>query len=309
MSNQSFNLPHLPSFPKIFHIGERQITELFNGVVEITEKVDGSQFNFGKDKEGELVYRSKGQDLTYRPTPKMFELADNYIHSIDHKIPMDTYFFCEFLNKPHHNVLNYERVPKNNLYLFGVMEGQVFVNDASTLYKYADSLGIERPNILFSGLVNTIEELEVYLLFNSILGREIVEGIVVKNYNQCAVITSNLILPMAMGKYVNEKYKERHNKDWKQSKSRKGKLEMFIQSFRSEARWQKAVQHLREADKLEGAPRDIGNLIKEIAVDLTEEEAGNIKEGLYKIFKKDIVRAAQGGFPEWYKEQLAKQAF
>jgi hypothetical protein len=39
------------AFPKILHIGNKQISDLFDGVVEITEKVDGSQLGFGVDVE------------------------------------------------------------------------------------------------------------------------------------------------------------------------------------------------------------------------------------------------------------------
>ena len=43
----------LSPFPKIFQIGDRYISRLFNGVVEVTEKVDGSQFSFlVTDKDG-----------------------------------------------------------------------------------------------------------------------------------------------------------------------------------------------------------------------------------------------------------------
>lgn len=36
------------AFPKILHIGNKQISDLFDGVVEVTEKIDGSQLGLGK---------------------------------------------------------------------------------------------------------------------------------------------------------------------------------------------------------------------------------------------------------------------
>lgn len=42
------------AFPKILHIGNKQISDLFDGVVEVTEKIDGSQLGLGKIN-GELV--------------------------------------------------------------------------------------------------------------------------------------------------------------------------------------------------------------------------------------------------------------
>ena len=69
----------ISSFPKIFHIGENFIQNLFCGPVEISEKIDGSQWSFGIDKDGQEVRRSKGEDLTNNAVPKMFQLAEEQI--------------------------------------------------------------------------------------------------------------------------------------------------------------------------------------------------------------------------------------
>lgn len=298
----------IKSYPKIFHIGERFVENLFEGEVEITEKVDGSQWDFGIDKDEELVMRSHGQDLTNLVVPKMFEIAKEQTDRIEkilrEKDWKDIYFYSEFLSTPHHNVLNYERVPKNNLYLFGVMEGEKFVSDFDKLCWYADQLEIERPKLLYKGEVKDVKTLEDLLKNDSILGKVKVEGIVVKNYNQPTILTSNLILPLCMGKYVREDFKEKHAKDWKKGHTSKGKLELFISQFQAEARWQKAIQHLEEKGELENSPRDIGKLMKEVQEDLEEEEKENIKDGLYKIFRGDILRTSTRGLPEWYKKKL-----
>jgi len=83
----------------------------------------------------------------------------------------------------------------------------------------------------------------------------------------------------------------------------------FIKSFRTEARWRKAVQHLQEKGELEGGPRDIGKLMKEINTDIEQEEIEEIKNFFCKHFLKQIKRTAGAGFPEWYKDQLLKKAF
>jgi len=46
------------AFPKIFAIGTDYISNIFDDEVEITEKIDGSQFAFGK-VNGELFMRIK----------------------------------------------------------------------------------------------------------------------------------------------------------------------------------------------------------------------------------------------------------
>lgn len=86
-------------------------------------------------------------------------------------------------------------------------------------------------------------------------------------------------------------------------------IEFMVGIYRNEARWEKAVQHLRDAGKLQGAPQDIGPLIKEFQTDLMEECAAEIKEKLYEYALPKILRGASAGLPEFYKAKLAKQQF
>ena len=41
----------IPAYPKIFSIGSPYVPNLFKGRVEVTEKIDGSQFTFGLNNE------------------------------------------------------------------------------------------------------------------------------------------------------------------------------------------------------------------------------------------------------------------
>jgi len=298
------------AFPKIFHVGESMIQNLFKGKVEITEKVDGSQFDFGIDKDGEIVMRSHGQDLTYASIPNMFQEAVDQVERLRPFITAnfrDVYFYCEYLQKAYHNVLTYGRIPKNHLYLFGVYKDGKYISDYQDLWGYADSLEIERVNLLDNLEVKNSQEIEKYLDTESILGNTKIEGIVIKNYNEPSM-RGSFFIPISMGKYVSEQFKEQHS-GWKYQHTSKGKLQLYIDSFRTEARWQKAVQHLREKGELEEQPKDIGKLMKEINLDIIEEEQENIKKYLYQLFIKDITRKATAGFAEWYKKQLLEKAF
>ena len=66
------------AFPKILHVGDKQISDLFDGEVEITEKLDGSQFGFGR-VDGELVIRSKGREIDLEAFDKMFGEGVAYV--------------------------------------------------------------------------------------------------------------------------------------------------------------------------------------------------------------------------------------
>ncbi len=299
------------SFPKIFPVGSDFIPDLFKGKVEVTEKIDGSQFDFEITKEGEIVMRSKGKQMFFDDYEKMFEIAVDFVDKNQEKIreilPVDTYIYGEFLGMPDHNILKYGRVPKNNVIVFGVMRGEGFVKEHAEISDWAVKLDLETVSLLYEGEVANFDELEKLMEIDSLLGNEKVEGIVVKNYLAPCII-GNLVMP-SMGKYVREDFKERHATEWGAKFSGSSKLESLIESFRTEARWHKAIQHLKEKGELINEPKDIGILLKELERDLFEEEAENIKKELFAIFKDRIARKAKAGFPEFYKKQLAERAF
>jgi len=298
----------IKTYPKIFAIGQNYIENIFDGEVEITEKLDGSLFAFAKIND-ELFFRSKGQQLFSDNCEKMFAIAVDYVNSIQDKIPNNTVYYTEYLNKPHHNTLNYNRTPINNLILFGVTdENGNFEKDYEVLKKHAEQVDIEIVPLLHKGEIKSSEQLLEFLDNDSILGGTKIEGIVVKNYNQPFLLGGQPI-PLMMGKYVSEAFKEVHHKSWGKDHSTKGKWQTFKEGFKTEARWEKGIQHLAERGELENAPKDIGKLIKEIQSDITEEEKENIKEFLWKEYGSEILRYAVGGFPQWYKEKLLKQSF
>jgi len=297
----------IKAFPKIFTIGTDYINNLFSSEVEITEKIDGSQFDFGK-LEGELYMRSKGAQIFAEAPDKMFLNAVNFITTNQANLPDNTIFYCEYLKTPKHNVLKYDRVPLNYLILFGVANGyEKFISKHSEIIDYAKEINIEAVPLIFSGIVSDIAILQSFLETKSILGGTTIEGIVAKNYSIPFLLNGQPIALMA-GKFVSEKFKEINRTNWKGEFTSRGRWELFVESFRTEARWQKAIQHLTEIGKLENAPKDIGNLIKEIQSDIESEEKENIKNHLWNEFKGDILRKAIAGFPEWYKTKLLERA-
>lgn len=292
----------IKAFPKIFQLGQKYITDIFDGEVEITEKVDGSQFVFGKI-DNKLYMRSKGKEIYEESVDKMFQKAVNYVKIIEHLIPDNTVLYCEYLQNPRHNILTYSRVPKNNLILFGVSKkGEEF----SRYYEdIAYKLSIECVPVLFEGVIDSANEVIKLLEKDSVLGNTHIEGFVVKNYSKSFML-GDIPIPIMAGKFVSEKFKEVHKKEWKKEYTSHGKYQLFLDGFRTEARWRKAVQHLREDGILDVSPRDIGKLIKEVNRDISEENIEEIKTFLWNHFGKDLLRRSTAGLPEWYKEQLLK---
>lgn len=290
------------SYPSIYALGHKAVSELLLDPVIVEEKIDGSQFSFGRF-DGELKVRSKGAQINADYPEKMFSEAVEVVKALDLK---DGWTYrAEYLKKPKHNTLAYDRIPEKHLILFDINTGEEEYLTYEQKQAEAVRLGLEVVPIFFSGVVDNPETLLGFLEKPSILGGQKIEGFVIKNYSRFGPDKKAL-----MGKYVSEAFKEVHGGEWKKNNPTTGDvLQQLILRYRTPARWQKAVQHLRERGELEQSPRDIGKLIKETQEDIEKECAEEIKEMLYAYAIKNIRRAVTGGLPEWYKQELLKLQF
>lgn len=199
----------------------------------------------------------------------------------------------------------YDRVPEKHLILFDVNPGHEEYLGPLVLAAEGSRLGLEVVPLLRWGPVGSMEEITGFLETTSILGGQKIEGIVVKNYARFGLDKKAL-----MGKYVSEKYKEVHAREWKLGNPKAGDIvAQMIDRYRTPARWQKAIQHLAERGGIEGSPRDIGPLIREVPEDVERECADEIREALWLWAWPKIRRGLNAGLPEWYKSSLAEQAF
>jgi hypothetical protein len=295
-------------YPKIVHFGE-EVTDFFKqGNLHIEEKIDGSQFRIWVDN-GKVECGSKSIDWSEeRPIDQMFLKAVNVAEKIFNNSKLtDTMIFSEFLAKPKHNTMKYERVPENNIIVFDVMQNGRFLPYDEKV-NFANSFGLEAVPRLWEGDGRKLnmEIINKLLERMSILGKENVEGLVFKNYNKIwdsGYQAGKLI----MLKYVREEFKERNKTEWK-GNTKKGLIDVIIEELKTEARWNKAIQHLKEKGELTNSPKDIGNLMKEIADDLETEEGEQIKERLLKFFFREIRVGVVKGFPEYYKTKILKEA-
>ena len=291
------------AFPKILHIGDNQILDLFEGEVEITEKIDGSQFSFGKI-DGEVITRSKGREFT--EPDKLFIPVTEYVHSIADRLPEGIWFYGETLATTRHSTLAYDRTPKNHLALFGVYETEKnLFHGYDTIKEWADKLDVDVVPLLYNGKISQSEIIKFTDTTMSYLGGQKIEGVVVKAYKNWMFL-GQIPLSIMSGKYVSERFKEVHQKDWSKLNTGKGKFDVLKEQYKTEARWHKAVQHLRDDGILTGTPKDIGALLKEVRIDIETEEKEHIKEQLYSIFKEDILKYSTHGLAQWWKEQIIK---
>jgi hypothetical protein len=291
-------------YPKSLAVGHRYLTGIFEDDVTITEKIDGSQFSFGVFKD-RLRCRSKGQQINLDAPDKMFIKAVETVKEIAGQLAKGYTYRAEYLNKPKHNVLAYDRVPEKYLIIFDIARGHEDYLSYGEMAQEAEEIGLECVPLIFHGKVTNVDFFLGLLERDSVLGGQKIEGVVAKNYDRFG--KDGKIL---MAKYVSEKFKEVHNKDWK-TKNPSG-IDVVTKlglQYHSEARFAKAVQHLKEEGVLLGEPKDIGNLIKEIKRDVLEECGVDIKEALFKWAYPKIDRMITAGFPEWYKHLLVEETF
>jgi hypothetical protein len=284
---------NLTNFGKIPALGSEGTQKIFEGDYEITEKIDGSQVCFVKNKLG-LQIISKHTDLI-KGTQKMFMEAVDYLHSIEGKIPENIIFYCEYLQKPRHNVLKYSRIPKNHLACFSMSKitpTKVIKLRQVDRSIWCGMLDIEPVRILQMKLNGGKENLEEYLDQESALGGCKIEGIVIKNYTH-----------HIKAKYVSPAFKEIAKVKTKTPKS--DNWADYKKSYVATARYDKAYIHLKEQGIITGQTSDICAIIKETQRDIIEEHKQEITEFLWRKFSKELLAGAIKDIPNWYRDKLA----
>jgi hypothetical protein len=304
------------SYPQIFNMGHRYIVDLLKSDVLVEEKVDGSQFSFGmipatEKSAGEVIngcvlrVRSKGAEMHPDAPEKMFAKGVEWIRNNAERLTPGWTYRSEYLAKPKHNALTYDRIPANHIILFDINPGEEDYLSWEVKAQEAERLGLETVPRLFHGRVESIEQFREYLTRESILGGQKIEGVVVKNY---ALFGQDK--KVLMGKFVSEAFKEVHGREWKASNPTKTDVVQFlIARFHGPARWQKAIIHLREQGKITDTPKDIGALMQEVWPDIKKEAEAEIKDVLFKWAEDQMRRGVTAGLAEWYKEELLKAQF
>lgn len=299
-------MERIPSYSSIFALGHKALGHDFlAGPVLVEEKVDGSQFSFAVNYEGQILLRSKGKDMHPDAPEKMFALGAEQVKAMAPDLTPGWTYRGEYFQKPKHNTIAYSRIPERHIILFDIDRGgQNYLNPDEKRTE-AGRLGLEVVPTFHEGPLTSLDELKTLLERESCLGGAKPEGFVIKRYDRFGEDKKTL-----MAKYVTEAFKEVHEKEWKAANpSRMDVVQGLIVKYKSEARWQKALQHLRDAGALEGSPKDIGMLLREIPNDVRKECEQDIKDALFTYAWPHIQRGITAGFPQWYKDQLAQEAF
>lgn len=321
-------------YPEIYNLGHRALSHLFDNEIEISEKFDGSQFRIFLDKEtifevgtknteGLELFKSRIEMTKSKNKHDMFDIAVEQAEKLKPELQdiINEYnlngitTYIEYLQQKHHNVLTYNRVPQNNFYLFGTTYWtDDIVKNLKTdfLIKLANRLDIEAVNVLYQGKIDNQDELKKLLETESILGGTKIEGIVIKNYQKSYPIdllsTEQYVgFPLA-GKLVREEYKEVQRGEW--SKQKKiNNIEGITETYLTDARFLKSIQHLRDENKLEFEKRDLAILIPEVLKDLLSEEKEHIDKIVLNKFYEEFRRRLSNFVVRHYNDYLLNEQF
>lgn len=300
----------LGSYGKIYNLGHRAVRDLLDFPVQVQEKIDGSQFSFGV-RNGVLNMRSKRAIVHEGNEAGQFKICSETVQALFAAGMLEEgwTYRGEAVTKPRHNHIVYGRIPLGGIILFDIDRGEEDMADYDTLCVEADRIGLEVVPRFNVGKIKTIEDLTVVCDHKSVLGGESnIEGIVIK---PLGLIFDTLTGKTLRAKIVAPEYRETQTTSWKKANPNRGDfIEALVNGLKTEARWRKAIQTLRNDGVLDDSPKDIGPLLKEISQDTLEEEGDAIAAALLKHFwKKSISRGIIRGFPEFYKQSLLELQF
>ena len=246
--------------------------------------------------------KSKNADIFIDSPDKMFTVAVEKVLSVKDLLKEGLIYRGEYLKSPHHNALTYDRVPKGNIALFDIeMDGQNFLSP-DEVEEWATRLGMDTVPTFYYGDASLNESsMEDYFSYQSKFGTTRIEGIVIKNYDKYDETLGKVL----MAKFVRPEFKEVHAATWgKNNPGKKEIVQTIIDRLKTDRRWEKAIEHLRDDGCLDESPKDIGPLIKEVQNDIKEEESDMIKDMLFRLAMPQIERACVSGLPDWYKARL-----
>jgi hypothetical protein len=296
------------AYPKVWNLGHPSVADILLDDVIVEEKVDGSQFSFGLDENGVLNIRSKGVVMNIDAPEGMFNKAVATVKELaaEGLLRAGWTYRAEFLQQPKHNALAYDRVPNKHLILFDITIGTETYLSRTGKEDEAARIGLEIVPLIFRGRITDIDFFKSLLKQTSILGGQQIEGVVVKNNDRFGKDGKPLF-----GKFVSPEFREVHKGEWKKANPlSQDIIDQLVAQYRTPARWAKAVQHLREAGKIQNMPQDIALLLPEVVRDIEAECIDKIKDTLFKwAMAKGLKRGVTGGLPEWYKASLLEQQF
>ncbi len=291
-------------YPKIYNVGHRAVRDIFQHTIHIEEKIDGSQFTWGTDIAGALFMKTHHQDVTKQEPFGLFKQAMEWCRANVDLFHKGWTYRGEVMAKPCHNLLEYERVPRNGIVLFDVDKGQEDFLPYIDKVAEGNRIGLETTPYMFYGRLDNPETIRTFMDRRPLLGGKFIEGVVVKAYGVFDDAKKTV-----MAKFVSDRFKEEKVINGQEGAAPHIDTVAGIgDRYKTEARWLKSIQRMKESNELQMAPQDIGKLRTLIMADVEAERGAEIKDLLYDAFRKDVLTRSVAGFPDWYKTWTTQQA-
>lgn len=153
--------------------------ELLENTCVVSEKIQASSFHVRKTNSGFEYYKSGSKDAMNkvdRTIVKYYENAIKYFKSISggiaEQMPTDWKFGFDYMVDTKTVDIEYDKLPKNHLILTHIQvmspsnptEIKKVIRDPNILYKWADILSVQRPQVIFQGKLSDYQKEELVKL-------------------------------------------------------------------------------------------------------------------------------------------------
>lgn len=146
-----------------------EFIEMLNQKLHVVERLAGSSFAVKRDLESNKYYKSGQQqpmDLIDRTVVKFYENAVRHFQGLSpdtkSEMPRDWKFCFDYIVNEDTPNVKYAMLPKNNLVLSHIRvlnptneKTQKIIRDTQVLNKWADKLEVQRPPVVFEGMLDS----------------------------------------------------------------------------------------------------------------------------------------------------------
>jgi len=307
-----YNMSRVRTYPSIEH-GDEDTTTLnsdtHKGDVIIQEKIDGSQLSIC-NIDGKLHFYNKNKEITATSKP----FLNSYLSLVDkpHLFKKGYIYHGEAMNSIQPNTIRYEREPLYFWIIYEIVKDDGISLSPEQVLECIKDTGLEYIRPIFYNFIcakyydyvqianKCITEINEGKI-KSVLGGK-PEGVVLKALNH----------KKENGKIVNTRYKFVRTEFSEMNRMRKKKLPTLLDTeivdgigdvYNVHARFQKAVQHLKEADKWKDGDimRNQSAMVNELDIDLLKECKEDIKTMLFIRFFPQICKAARSDLTKFLK--------
>ena len=236
--------------PKIYRLGTSYTSHVLNSKVEITGKLDGSQFRIYKPSEGVLLYGSRNARWDVRKDyNKQFkpvvDLCLEYEDDILQAVPVGCTIFGEYIGKRNKHRIHY--LTDEDLFIFNFFYDGIWYPADWISLPFPKVKQIVKDKVMsISDCLDLLKEIspDMYTHNNLVIpDEERMEGIVIKNYDPDFPSYSE-----RFAKLVHPRFKEITSKMFPLDKEETKKESAFLKYALTRQRVEKCVWYLREND-------------------------------------------------------------